>query len=306
MSNEPNKGKSTQLMLSQLVLVTMGLLALLLLAVVAGAIADRYYTRRQYEKSVELDRQEAFAQGVTYEEYVRARKEREEAERRAAQQQFASASQQTDTSGLEQGTPMPQQAGTAVDGQSAVDQVALPKPDFDVSLEEIQGLMRMGAVIHTTLGSIPLEFRPDLAPKAVKNFFYLASKGFYDGMAFYRVNPAGFVQTGSPTGLLGGTAGYSEPLERNNLLPDKGTLAFIPSAGEEEFGSEFCIFLSDVQTLIGQVTVFGRIKDRLDVVEKISDSKFDGNGYLADRAYVTRVEIVVKKAPAAAAAPPAE
>src|SRR5204862_6677784 len=66
---------------------------------------------------------------------------------------------------------------------------AQPVPPLAFSQTPPEELARYRAVLETSLGSIRLEFFPQLAPNHVRNFFRLAQAGFYDGTAFHRVVP---------------------------------------------------------------------------------------------------------------------
>ena len=54
------------------------------------------------------------------------------------------------------------------------------------------------AILETNLGTIVLEFFPDVAPGHVDNFKKLAKKGFYDGTTFHRIIKGFMVQGGDP------------------------------------------------------------------------------------------------------------
>ncbi len=56
------------------------------------------------------------------------------------------------------------------------------------------------AVIETDKGNITIELFRKYAPKTVANFIDLASKGFYNGLTFHRVEPGFCIQGGDPRG----------------------------------------------------------------------------------------------------------
>ena len=53
-----------------------------------------------------------------------------------------------------------------------------------------------------------LELDRSAAPNTVKNFLYLASTGFYDGLEFHRIIPGFMIQGGCPDGRGTGGPGY--------------------------------------------------------------------------------------------------
>ncbi len=285
--NEQERGQdSFKTVLSQLALVMMGLVAVVLVLMIAGGVSDKYYTNQQSTKSLELDKQDAFAQGLTYEEYLRKRAEEEGLTRNEemppAQEEAATGEQTAAaTDGLDGLQPL-----------TAPGQVILEGPTPVVTQEEMDILRTKAAVIHTTMGDMPAEFNVDLAPMSVKNFFYLAEKGYFDGQSFYRMYPGAFIVTGSPTGRKGGTPGYWLNKEFTDLVPVAGALAYLPCLNEEKMASEFAIFMADGLGFGEDVTVFGRLTTRINVAEKCADSPATQEGYTADRVYITKVEII--------------
>ncbi|RTR26825.1 peptidylprolyl isomerase [Deinococcus radiophilus] len=69
-------------------------------------------------------------------------------------------------------------------------------------------------VIETSKGTVMVEMRPDLAPKAVERIKLLAREGVYDGLQFHRVIDLFVAQTGNPNNQDGGTS------EHPNLEPE--------------------------------------------------------------------------------------
>jgi|GEM_PF-4598705 len=289
-----NKG-SFGIMLSQLTLVMMGLVALVLLLMTVGAVSDKYYSGEQNKKDMELDKQEAFAQGLTYEQYLALReKEKEQQQREEAGGQ---AGGQTAAEALEEPTPYEEvtvdEAGAAGDIPLTVSgQMLLTGPDTNVSEAEINEMEGKGAIIHTTMGDIPIEFNAKAAPVSVKNFIYLAEHRYYDGQCFYRTYPGAHIQTGSPSGRPGGTPGYWVDAEFTNLFPVKGALAFLPCLNGVKMAGEMVLFLDNAATMAEEATVFARTTQQFDVADKCADSRFDREGYLIDRTYITNIEIV--------------
>ena len=129
----------------------------------------------------------------------------------------------------------------------------------------------MQATIQTNHGPINVELFPDDAPKTVANFVKLANDGFYDGVVFHRVIPDFMVQGGDPTGTGSGGPGYSFEDEFNDHKVERGALA-MANAGPNTNGSQFFIVTTDAAPwLDGKHTVFGRVTEGMDVVDKISE-----------------------------------
>jgi cyclophilin family peptidyl-prolyl cis-trans isomerase len=148
------------------------------------------------------------------------------------------------------------------------------------------------ATFHTSEGQIELELAPEEAPKTVENFTRLAGEGFYDGLTFHRVIPDFMIQGGDPKGDGTGGPGYTFDDESNQLRVERGVIA-MANAGPNTNGSQFFIVTADAcPWLDGKHTVFGRVTDGQDVVDRIS--KVDRDDRDRPRAPVTveRVEII--------------
>jgi len=131
--------------------------------------------------------------------------------------------------------------------------------------------MAKTATIETSMGTIELELYPDDAPETVANFEKLAGDGFYDGLIFHRVIPDFMIQAGCPEGTGTGGPGYKFDDEINSHRIVRGTLA-MANAGPNTNGSQFFIVTTDAAPwLDGKHTVFGRVTEGMDVVDKISE-----------------------------------
>jgi cyclophilin family peptidyl-prolyl cis-trans isomerase len=126
------------------------------------------------------------------------------------------------------------------------------------------------ALLNTTEGTVELELFDEDAPKTVANFQKLVGEGFYDGISFHRVIPDFMIQGGCPRGDGTGGPGYSFEDEFNKHPVERGTLA-MANSGPNTNGSQFFIVTADAcPWLDGKHTVFGRVVEGQDVVERIS------------------------------------
>jgi cyclophilin family peptidyl-prolyl cis-trans isomerase len=131
------------------------------------------------------------------------------------------------------------------------------------------------AIMRTNQGDIVLELFDEDAPKTVDNFKKLAGQGFYDGVVFHRVIPDFMVQGGDPTGTGTGGPGYSFEDEINQHKIVRGALA-MANAGPNTNGSQFFIVTTpEAPWLDGKHTVFGRVADGMDVVDRIERTRTD-------------------------------
>src|SRR5262245_15344465 len=140
------------------------------------------------------------------------------------------------------------------------------------------------AEIKTTMGNIRFELLEAEAPKTTENFITLAERGFYDGVIFHRVIKGFMIQGGDPTGTgRGGQSAWggrfddeinprSEVYQRGYKA---GTVA-MANAGPNTNGSQFFIMHADY-TLPPNYTIFGRVTEGQDVVDKIASTPRDSN-----------------------------
>jgi peptidyl-prolyl cis-trans isomerase B (cyclophilin B) len=130
--------------------------------------------------------------------------------------------------------------------------------------------MSLIATFDTDRGPIKVELYPDKAPLTVANFVNLARRGFYDGLNFHRVIPDFMVQGGCPEGSGRGGPGYKFEDEANNGVRHERGVLSMANAGPNTNGSQF--FITHVATpwLDGKHTVFGKVVEGLDVVDKVA------------------------------------
>ena len=131
------------------------------------------------------------------------------------------------------------------------------------------------ATLRTNHGAIAVELFDENAPKTVENFLKLAGDGFYDGVTFHRVIPDFMIQGGDPTGTGSGGPGYTFEDEFNEHKVERGALA-MANAGPNTNGSQFFVVTTEAAPwLDGKHTVFGRVTDGMDVVDRISGTQTD-------------------------------
>ena len=129
--------------------------------------------------------------------------------------------------------------------------------------------MSLIANFETDRGPIRIELAADKAPLTVANFVNLARRGFYDGLTFHRVIKDFMVQGGCPQGSGTGGPGYKfEDEARNGLSHERGVLS-MANAGPGTNGSQFFITHVQCPWLDGKHTVFGKVLEGQDVVDRI-------------------------------------
>lgn len=127
--------------------------------------------------------------------------------------------------------------------------------------------------IQTNLGTFDVELRPDVAPKASENFLKHAEEGYYNGVIFHRVISGFMIQGGDPTGTgRGGESIYGAPFEdevSDAVKFDAPGLLAMANAGPKTNGSQFFITTATTPWLNKKHTIFGKVIQGYDVVQKI-------------------------------------
>lgn len=123
--------------------------------------------------------------------------------------------------------------------------------------------------LETDLGTISVEFYPDVAPNHSRSFICLSKVGFFDGLIFHRCIPNFVIQGGCPLGTGTGGPGYALKPEFNNKPHVKGELSMARSAAPDSAGSQFFICTGEPRFLDGKYTVFGHVTKGMDVVDQI-------------------------------------
>lgn len=146
------------------------------------------------------------------------------------------------------------------------------------------------AEMETDAGTMKLAFFYDVAPNTVNNFLSLSEEGFYDSQVFHRIVKSFVLQAGDPLGRdkeRAGTGGpgymvdaefndrphlkgvlsmarQGDPLERQGMMPR--------SEAANSASSQFfvCLDYTRTKALDGKYTVFGRVTDGMDVVDKLA------------------------------------
>jgi peptidylprolyl isomerase len=120
-----------------------------------------------------------------------------------------------------------------------------------------------------THGRVVIELRPDLAPNHVARIKELAREGFYDGVVFHRVIDGFMAQGGDPTGT--GTGGSGKKLKQEfSAEPHVRGVCSMARAQDPNSGdSQFFIVFDDARFLDKQYTVWGKVSEGMEFVDKI-------------------------------------
>jgi cyclophilin family peptidyl-prolyl cis-trans isomerase len=155
------------------------------------------------------------------------------------------------------------------------------------------------AVVETAAGTFVLDLDPAAAPNQTAYFMKLAAEGAYDGTTFHRVVKYGMVQGGDPLTkdpakrALYGTGGQNMvKAEARAPKMTRGSVAAVLVPGKpDSAGSQFFIVLADQPALDNQYTVFARVSDGIEVLQKISETPVDEKGAVTERVEIRHVTI---------------
>jgi peptidyl-prolyl cis-trans isomerase B (cyclophilin B) len=126
------------------------------------------------------------------------------------------------------------------------------------------------------LGDIRIELLPEIAPATVENFIKLAEQGYYDGTTFHRVIPEFMIQGGDPNTKNRdprddgrGGPGYTIEDEFSQVSHVRGMLSMANASRPNSGGSQFFITVKHKPHLDGSYSLFGRVLEGMEVVDRI-------------------------------------
>ncbi len=140
-------------------------------------------------------------------------------------------------------------------------------------------------------GDVKIELFHDVAPKHVERIKILANEGKYDNVVFHRVIDGFMAQTGDVkfgnssndkydlrrVGT-GGSSLSDLKAEFSDLPHERGTLSMARSQDPNSANSQFFICFKPAPFLDRQYTVFGKIVEGMEYVDKIKKGDSDQNG----------------------------
>ena len=144
-------------------------------------------------------------------------------------------------------------------------------------------------------GDIKIELFEDVAPNHVKRIKQLAKDGKYDSVVFHRVIDGFMAQTGDVQ--YGNSSNDQFDLKRAGMggsdLPDlkeefsdlpheRGTLSMARSQDPNSANSQFFICFKEASFLDRQYTVFGKVIEGMDLVDKIKRGDQNNNGSVSN------------------------
>ncbi len=142
--------------------------------------------------------------------------------------------------------------------------------------------------IQTSLGDIVVQLDRKHAPGTVENFMRYVQKGFYNNTIFHRVIKGFMIQGGGFTPDCEQKQTYA-PIKNeadNGLKNKRGTLAMARTGNPHSATAQFFINVADNKPLDHTrptrngwgYTVFGKVVEGMDVVDKIRKTRTGANG----------------------------
>ena len=144
-------------------------------------------------------------------------------------------------------------------------------------------------------GDVKIELFEDVAPNHVKRIKELANDGKYDNVVFHRVIDGFMAQTGDVKfgnseskdfdlrrAGMGGSDLPDLKQEFSSLPHDRGTLSMARSSDPNSANSQFFICFKPAPFLDRQYTVFGKVIEGMDLVDKIKRGDESNNGSVSD------------------------
>ena len=142
---------------------------------------------------------------------------------------------------------------------------------------------------------VKIELFEDVAPNHVKRIKELANDGKYDNVVFHRVLDGFMAQTGDVKfgnseskdfdlrrAGMGGSDLPDLKQEFSSLPHDRGTLSMARSSDPNSANSQFFICFKPAPFLDRQYTVFGKVIEGMDLVDKIKRGDESNNGSVTD------------------------
>ncbi len=144
-------------------------------------------------------------------------------------------------------------------------------------------------------GNVEIKLFPDVAPKHVERIQFLADNGSYDNVVFHRVIDGFMAQTGDVKfgnssskdfdlrrAGMGGSDLPDLKAEFNDLPHERGTLSMARSSDPNSANSQFFICFEAAPFLDRNYTVFGKVIEGMEHVDKIKRGDSNNNGAVSD------------------------
>jgi cyclophilin family peptidyl-prolyl cis-trans isomerase len=155
------------------------------------------------------------------------------------------------------------------------------------------------AVVETSAGTFVIDLAPEQAPLTTAYFMKAAAAGGFNGTIFHKMIKYGIVQGGDPLSrdpakrAQWGTGGLNAVKDEPRASKmTRGSVAAVTIPGKaDSAGQQFFVAVVDQPGLDGKYTVFGRVSDGIEVVQRISETPIDDKGVATERVEIKGVTI---------------
>ena len=159
-------------------------------------------------------------------------------------------------------------------------------------------------------GTMKMELYSNIAPKNVARFKELAKEGYYNGIAFHRINQS-VIQVGDAKFKKGYEPKNTSPKDTKEIIAESNSdkpnveaefsdiqydTAIVGAArlGSDfnSANSQFFITLKREPGFDNKYTVFGKVIKGMEIVDKIAKQKTDKGDWPLNNIYIKKVEII--------------
>ncbi len=194
-------------------------------------------------------------------------------------------------------------------GMSIALLISLVLQSFFVTPLQPAEMKNKQAVVNTTEGEFVIDLKPELAPNHVGYFMKLAREGAYNNTVFHRIVKLGIIQGGDPLSKdpakvkTYGQGGLGKLKPELSAEPaTRGAVAAVLQPGKpDSAGSQFFVCVTDQAALTGKYTIFGRVSEGMEVVQRISEAAASTEG--APLARIEIVSVTIRDTPPPAVVP---
>ncbi|MBC7927360.1 MAG: peptidylprolyl isomerase, partial [Bryobacteraceae bacterium] len=153
------------------------------------------------------------------------------------------------------------------------------EPFLETPVEELSKTV----TVTTTLGTLKLKMRPDLAPNHVRNFLKLTQTGWYNGTSFHRLIK-GFVAQGGMAAER--ASGPTHPADRwvhpvkgefqNEVKHARGLMSMARTSDPDSAMTSFFLCLGPAPHLDGQYSIFAAVIEGQEVLDALEKEEVQG------------------------------
>ena len=149
-------------------------------------------------------------------------------------------------------------------------------------------------VMQTDQGTVYIEMLPDVAPKHIEQIKALTRSGYYDQSPFHRVIDGFMAQGGDKTGTGFGKSDLPDlEAEFSDIPFERGVVGMARAADPNSANSQFFVMLARSSGLDGKYTVWGRVIEGMNVVDRIKKApSSERSGIVKDPDYLVRMQVL--------------